>query len=148
MKLIIIRGASGTGKSTIAEYLRVEKDAVRVEADFYFGIGDTYEFDPKALGKAHGWCQKTTARFMLQKLPTIVVSNTSMTKWELNPYLQLAKQYDYDVEVYRTPGPWDADTLFARNVHGVPLATLQKQIKKYQPLDDETEWLVFFNLFL
>jgi hypothetical protein len=159
-KVIIIRGPSGSGKTTIARSIERKEDEAKYgkghtrimgatygprvvfhEADQFFTseFGDEYNFDPTKLSQAHRWCQLNVERTILIGCDAIV-SNTSMSKWELNPYLQLAEQYGCELEVWRTPGPWDAETLFARNIHGVPLATLEKQISKYQPLDDEQEW--------
>jgi len=145
-KLIIVRGPSGSGKTTLAMHLGAEYGEVTAgdimpvfEADTYFEGQNGYKFDASQLGSAHRWCQLNAERSMFHG-EDLIVSNTSMTNWELNPYLQLAEKYGYTVEIWRTPGPWDADVLFERNVHGVPLVTLQKQVRKYQPLDNEREW--------
>lgn len=142
--LIILRGPSGSGKSTIANYLRLEDFSDLLvawhEADHFFGMGDSYRFDAKKLGAAHSWCQEQVKKRMAKGYDRIIVSNTSMARWEMNPYLQLARDHAYNVVVLRTPGPWDVDILNARNVHGVPLKTLEKQIAKYQPYEDEREW--------
>lgn len=156
-KLIIIRGASGTGKSTIASHLQNLLDAPIHEADNFWlrswfgGQNDSgcseYKFDPKKLGQAHMWCQLNVEKQLHEGVKTVIVSNTSMALREMRPYLNLAEEYGYEIEVIRTPGPWDASVLFERNVHGVPLATLEKQISKYQPHETETEWtdLSVFN---
>jgi len=147
-KIIILRGPSGSGKSTIANFLANEYDDRRnsdgrimamMEADMFFDGQNGYTFDASKLGQAHRWCQLSTERAMLHG-DDLIVSNTGITNWEMDPYLRLAEQYGYAIDVWRTPGPWDADVLFGRNVHGVPLATLEKQIRKYQPHPDEVEW--------
>jgi len=140
-KLIIVRGPSGSGKSTIARHLGETHDEVMsvFEADMYFESYSGYNFDAGQLGNAHRWCQLNAERSMFRG-EDLIVANTSMTHWELNPYLQLAEKYGYTVEAWRTPGPWDPDVLFERNLHGVPLETLKKQINKYEPLDIEREW--------
>lgn len=146
-KLIILRGPSGSGKSTIASHLQDVHDAPYHEADHYFnrswflnGQMDEYLFDASKLGDAHAWCRMGVKKRMFEQVPVVIVSNTSMTTWEMKPYLELAAEYGYEIEIIRTPGPWDADVLNARNIHGVPLATLEKQIRKYQPHADEVEW--------
>lgn len=147
MKLIILRGPSGSGKSTIASHLKNVHSAPYHEADHYFnrswllnGQMDEYLFDASKLGDAHAWCRMRVKKHMFEQVPVVIVSNTSMTLWEMNPYLDLAQEYNYEVEVWRTPGPWDANVLFKRNVHNVPLNVLEKQINKYQPTKNEKEW--------
>jgi len=142
--LIILRGPSGSGKSTIATFLR-DKDFADLtvawfEADQYFQTDAGYKFNAARLGDAHGWCQRKVREAMEKGCDRVIVSNTSMARWELNPYLALGRELGYNITVIRTPGPWEAPTLHGRNVHGVPLETLEKQIAKYQPLDDEQEW--------
>lgn len=145
-KLVILRGPSGSGKSTIARFLALDyadrqggQCMQMLEADMFFEGQNGYAFDASKLGQAHNWCQLSAERAMVHN-DDLIVSNTGITNWEMKPYLKLAEQYGYHVEVWRTPGPWDAQVLFSRNIHGVPLATLEKQIRKYQPHPGEKEW--------
>lgn len=145
MKLIIIRGPSGSGKSTLARKLLGSEFSSApelrcFEADQFFYRNGTYEFDASKLGQAHTDCQSRLRAAMEKGEETLVVSNTSMSKWELNPYLQLAKELGYEVVVYRIPGPWDTKLFASRNAHGVTEEIVQKQINKYQPLENEIEY--------
>jgi predicted kinase len=135
-RLVLLRGPSGSGKSTIAKAVGGEI----FETDKFWERKGPYDFDPSKLGLAHSWNQTNVRTACNFDVELVVVANTSMTRWEMKPYLDMAEKYGYTVEVLRTPGPWDPEVLFERNVHGVPLATLRKQINKYQPHDDETEW--------
>jgi len=76
-----------------------------------------------------------------------IVANTNMSLREIEPYIELADQYNYETEIWRTPGPWDPEILFQRNVHNVPLEVLKRQIARYQPHAEEKEWsdLTIFN---
>lgn len=136
---MIIRGPSGSGKTTAARSIAGQQKTIRrhfvhLEADmFYTCLDGSYKFDPALLGKAHKWCQLNVEQAMIAGYETIVVSNTSMTLKELNPYLEMAEMYNYRKEIVHTPMPWDADILFERNVHNVPMEVLKKQIAKYQP---------------
>jgi hypothetical protein len=96
-----------------------------------------YNFDASKLGQAHGWCQRGVREAMEMEVTPLVVSNTSMTKWEVEPYLSLASEFGYEVIVYKIKGPWDAKLFAARNAHNVPLSVVQKQISKYQPIEGE-----------
>lgn len=146
-RLVIFRGPSGSGKSTAAskflvENFRSDADPAqrRFEADQFFMKDGKYNFDASKLGQAHGWCQRGVHEAMQNEVSPIIVSNTSMTKWEVNPYLQLAEEYGYEVVVYKIKGPWDAELYASRNAHNVPLHVVQKQISKYQPIEGEIEY--------
>lgn len=145
-KLIIIRGPSGSGKSTLArkllgsEYSSAPEPRC-FEADQFFMRNGMYEFEATKLGAAHGDCQRRLRAAMEQGEETLVVSNTSMTRWEVNPYLAMANEFGYEVTIYRIKGPWDAALFASRNAHGVTEEVVQKQINKYQPLEKEQEYV-------
>ena len=74
------------------------------EADKYFyNEGGEYIFDASKLGEAHKWCQNEVEIRMKdnqvnpQYYSEIVVSNTSTTEKELQPYIDLAEKYGYMV---------------------------------------------------
>jgi len=94
--LIILRGLPGSGKSTFANYL--VSDEFIFEADQYFyDENDNYNFDINKLHTAHKWCQLRVEHAMEGNINKIVLSNTSTTEKELEPYLELAKKYNYKV---------------------------------------------------
>jgi MoxR-like ATPase len=99
MKLCLLRGPSGTGKSTIARHL-IEKhnasDAIGLpgwyESDqFFTGLDGIYRFTISKLKVAHQWCQLETERAMLLQVPLVIVSNTFIAHWEMERYLNLPK---------------------------------------------------------
>jgi len=146
-KLIVIRGPSGSGKTTIAQdivgdFYNDARGFVYYEADHFFEGSQSYKFDAKRLSEAHAWCKAQVTRSMFHEVNIIVLSNTATMKWEVDPYLELAKEYGYDVRIARTPGPWDANVLAERNLHSVPLTTIRKQIDRYEPYEDEFEWII------
>lgn len=164
-KLIIVRGASGSGKSTVAKKVRIISnpdtwhkldpfpvlvgDIGKIFETDQFWINDRgkYNFSTALLPKAHQWNQLNVERAMFHEEKLIVVANTFIERWEVRLYLDLAYQYKYDVEMMRTPGPWDVDVLHKRNKHNVPLHVIQRQVDNYMPFTEETEWsdLTIFN---
>lgn len=94
-RLILIRGLPGSGKSTLAKSF--SPTHVHLEADMYFMNDKTgeYEFNASMLADAHRWCQKSCRTF-LQKGMSVVVSNTFPRKWEIEPYLAIAKEFDIE----------------------------------------------------
>lgn len=141
-QLIIFRGPSGSGKTTAAKAYVEMYGGCFFEADSYFELdrGD-YWFDATQLGKAHEWCQLRVRKCMEQDLGPAVVSNTSIKKWELKPYIDMAVVFRYEVVIYRMPGPWDALELSKRNVHGLSMEAVQRQINKYEPIEGEQEYV-------
>ena len=96
--LYLLRGVPGAGKSTLAKSL----GGVHFETDTYFMENGEYKFDPTKLKDAHRWCQDSVNTAMILNHTaglneTIVVSNTFTQEWEMEPYFELAKTYDYKV---------------------------------------------------
>lgn len=92
--LYIVRGIPGSGKSTFAKTLGGQ----HYEADMFFiNENGEYNFDFTKLKGAHQWCQGMVKGDMILEYPKIVVSNTSTQEWEMEPYFEMAKEYDYKV---------------------------------------------------
>lgn len=122
--LILIRGVPGSTKTTTAE----EKypDHVLCEADQFFtnNNGD-YSFDPKKIQDAHKWCQAKAKR-SLQAGKNVVVANTFIRIWEMEPYFLMAKRLGCKVTVIEAKGNF-------KNVHGVPEEKVQLMRERFEP---------------
>jgi predicted kinase len=124
--LYIIAGAPGSGKTTFAKKLMVEKNIkFNFEADTWmkdkFGI---YHFDPKNLNYCHRRCQTHTENVM-KTGQDVIVSNTSLTKKEAKPYIILAKKYNYNVEIHHMTGRF-------QNTHDVPDWKVEEMRNKHE----------------
>ena len=101
-KLYIVRGLPGSGKSTFALDL-VGSDFLVCEADKYFMVDGEYKFDGSKLKEAHESCRNLVETYMKDSLVNdqfyreIAVSNTFTQEWEMQAYIDLAKQYGYMV---------------------------------------------------
>jgi predicted kinase len=116
-KLIIIRGLPGSGKTTLAQTISL----VHYEADqFFMQANGVYEYDKEKIKDAHEWCQKKTEYAMRHLVSPIVVSNTFVKRWEMQPYLDLATSYGYEVFEITMSGP------LYPNVHGVPDEVIER----------------------
>jgi NEDD4-binding protein 2 len=130
--LIILRGLPGSGKSTFANYMFSNNI---FEADKYFYNEDgTYNFDATKLHAAHKWCQLQVEHAMEDNLESngqyfseIVVSNTSTTEKELEPYLKLAEKYDYKVVSLIVENRHGN-----KSVHNVPDETMEKMRNRFE----------------
>jgi predicted kinase len=151
VKVTILRGVSGSGKSTWAKAHDTTQTTV-VSADQYFMRywplhnpnanyaelvhGDDppevleYRFDPAKQGEAHAQCLRRFIDELLVssdhlRLQHLIVDNTNTTLVEIAPYIAVARAYGAEVRVleFRVL-PADAAR---RNVHGVPWEVIEKQ---------------------
>ncbi len=128
--LIIIRGLPGSGKSTLAEHLEASfnstnGEVARVfEADQFFQTLGGYKFDGTKLREAHLDCQART-RAWLKKGNIAIVSNTFTQRWEYDPYLDMAKQYNVPVQVIEVHGDF-------QNIHGVPPDKIESMRERWE----------------
>ena len=127
--LIILRGVSGSGKTTFAEYLvsmlNKSYECEIFSADNYFYKNGKYEFDASKLSEAHSQCKQNTKGAMKDAVSLVIVANTNTSEWEYKPYVDMANEYGYSVVslvVENLHG--------GKNVHGVPDEVLQKQKDK------------------
>jgi len=124
-KLVLIRGIPGSGKSTLAKIIVGENSNYdHYEADMYFIIDGKYNFIPSKIKNAHQWCQFETET-ALRCHRSVVVSNTFTKLWEMQPYFELAKRYDVEIEVIECKGNY-------QNIHGVPDTVIQKMKSRWE----------------
>ena len=132
--LYLVRGLSGSGKSTIARALAPIYNCC---ADDHFMINGEYRFRPEGLGEAHASCQKQTEVWMVSGVEIIAVHNTLTCSWEAMPYRDLAERYGYGLRVVDLYDSGKTDQeLSELNLHGVSLDILSAQRARYQSLKD------------
>lgn len=118
-KLILVRGVSGAGKSTIAAMF---KDAEAVAADDYWG--PDYDFDITKIHLAHHWCQMVV-RATLTQGTDVVVHNTTTTEKDIGIYQSIAKEYGAEFFSIIVENRHGNDS-----VHNVPQQVLDAQERK------------------
>ena len=141
MKVYIIRGAPGTGKTTEAGTIMDDnRDAVHCSADNYFyevaalnGTSYLEEFKPWLVGKAHQFCWGAFIHaLVVMNEETIIVDNTNTYKWEYENYVLLAKELGYEVEIIVTDMSESAEVYHERNTHDVPLEVIERMLREFE----------------
>jgi predicted kinase len=127
MRLTLIRGLPGAGKSTYAKHMcEDDPNLVHVEADQYFETPDGRNFwNAEWLSDAHRRCRRLTEAALLRG-HDVVVSNTFTRVWELEPYLALVA----DIPMA------DVLVLSIAGTHGstkaVPPETMERMMRRWE----------------
>lgn len=101
------------------------EQAKMVAADDFFMVDGEYVFSPSGLPNAHAWCLDET-RAALESGVCVVVHNTFTQRWEMQLYIELAKEMGVRLSVVSTfDGGCTDEELASRNSHGVPLDAIK-----------------------
>lgn len=129
-ELILIRGLPGSGKTTLAKEMALSSSIglKHIETDMFFEnhLGE-YKFEGKKLSQAHQWCQTETKKW-LRKGRSVVVSNTFVQLWEMQPYLNMAKAMGIRLTVLVCTEEYGS-------VHNIPIETINKMKENWQAAD-------------
>ncbi|KAM3955209.1 uncharacterized protein ACR2FA_010918, partial [Aphomia sociella] len=139
---IIMRGVPGSGKSNLARKI-VESLIGSAPNDFhthvfstddYFYVRGTYNFNKNYLSEAHTWNQNRVRAATDMALSPIIIDNTNIGDWEMEPYLKYSVINGYIIEIMEPNTPWakKASKCARKNVHNVPLSTIQRMLDNYQ----------------
>jgi len=133
--MYVLRGVSGSGKSTKALELAPKENIF--STDEYFMVGGKYFFDSGKLSKAHAWNRERVYGALKSGVSPVVVDNTNTQSWEAEPYVKMALAHGYKIEFVEPDTSWakNADELAKRNKHGVPKAAIVRMLQRYQPMD-------------
>tara|TARA_Y100001956_G_scaffold16659_1_gene16173 strand:+ start:6076 stop:6402 length:327 start_codon:yes stop_codon:yes gene_type:complete len=95
------------------------------EADMYFvDEQGRYCYEAEKIPQAHQWCQEMTKK-SLQNKESVVVSNTFIRRWEIVPYMKMAKRFGARFEVIECHEQYG-------NIHGVKPETVLQMKKRWQ----------------
>jgi tRNA uridine 5-carbamoylmethylation protein Kti12 len=151
MSVIILRGISGAGKTTLAKKLKDDYEAdVRsrfpdwgetswvVSSDSFFETPEgAYNFNREHLSEAHNACLRRFTNLVICKTNTtslIIVDNTNLSLMEMAPYAALASALGHSVEVITVLCA--PEVALQRNLHGVTPDITARQYSKLQAVDN------------
>lgn len=96
--LYIIRGCSGSGKSTFSKELAEVTGGIRYEADMYMYDEDGhYDWQAGKLKAAHRWVYEGIRGCMINAKGPLIIADTNVKIRDLQLYLDLAAEYNYRV---------------------------------------------------
>lgn len=127
--ITILVGPAGSGKSTLARKMIEEGKASEYwEADMWMvdDITGLYNFEPKKLAYCHNNCQRYT-EFSLQQRKSVIVSNTTLRRKDLNLYLDIAAKYNASVKIIKMLTRY-------KSIHNIPdekLACMESMFKSF-----------------
>jgi predicted kinase len=124
LEMILIRGLPGSGKSTLARNICKGYGWLHFEADQFFNGINGYQFDASRLQQAHAWCQEKV-RDALSAGLNVVVANTFTQQWELQPYIDIAKERGFLPQIVMCQNNFG-------NIHAVPDAAIAKMRARWQ----------------
>lgn len=131
--MYILRGISGSGKSTFANTFNNPIEHVVCSADNYFTDRNTgvYNFNPSKLPAAHAACFRDAVEAcQSDEIRIVIIDNTSTTVAEIAPYHALGVAYGFKVQIITITCP--PEICASRNTHGVPLATCQRMAARLE----------------
>ncbi|MGE0569277.1 MAG: AAA family ATPase [Bacteroidia bacterium] len=126
--LILLRGLPGAGKSELAVSLSEDGKYPFYSVDDYFtDESGKYNFKFNENHKAYAQCIENVENSMKKNLHKIIVHNTFTMDWEIEPYFELAKKYDYRVFVLTVENYHNS-----KNIHQISDEQIQKMATKYK----------------
>ena len=129
--IYLIRGLPGSGKTALASKLRSYYDMVAAD-DYFLDDDGVYQFDPKALPKAHAWCLDIATK-QTKGDRSAAVHNTFTQRWEMEPYIRLAEETGARLVVVSLfDGGLTDEALAERNSHGVPVEAIARMRERFE----------------
>lgn len=121
--VFILRGVSGSGKSSVAEELIKGRRGIICTADDYFDVDGEYKFDSRKLGDAHSYCQSKFVDALIDNaVDVVVVANTNTTERDFSFYQTNGKAHGADVFFLVIENRHDN-----KDIHNVPDESLKIQ---------------------
>ena len=125
--LILVRGLSGSGKTTVAELIVPKAEVCSADDFFVNSKTGAYEFDGSKLKDAHAYCQRKCRLRMAAGAPVVVVANTFTREWEMQAYMELAETFRYRLHTVVVENRHGS-----KNIHEVPDEVVEAQKDRFE----------------
>ena len=142
-KLIIMRGPSGSGKSSLVKELTQEASdnrktcTVHSTDDFHLELKDgifVYVFKPEKLRAFHQANLHHATTSMEMGLDYVIIDNTNTTWKEIEPYVLVGIGNGYEIVIKEPNTSWkfDAAECARKNTHGVPVEAVARMLQRWE----------------
>lgn len=138
MKVSIMRGVPGSGKSTFVQKLKDENTVVCSADDYVYVDG---VFQPSLLNEAHKKCFRKYVEALDDNTDHIIVDNTNLKAWETSPYIMIASLYR-NTEVTIHDILCNYEVAFTRQTHGVPRSQFDRMCRYWEDCDFPPFWKI------
>jgi predicted kinase len=133
VRIVILRGLPGSGKSAFAKLMFPNQ--LVVSADDYFMKDGVYRFDASRLGVAHARCLQNAEDLVFFGAELVVVDNCNAKLSHMKPYLDLAEESGSEVQVFRMRRLVDECVRF--NQHNVPTDVIRRKWCEFESYKGE-----------
>jgi len=144
VKMFILRGLPGSGKSTYAKAIKEklmkagvhENEVVICEADDFFMKKQPdgslkYEWDGNQVALAYAECQKKAEEGIVEG-KYVIIANVNPSASDLQIYLDMANRHNAEFKVFRLMNSF-------QNLHGVPPEKMEKYAARFYSYEGEIE---------
>lgn len=136
-KLILVRGAPGSGKTTFVNRLisrcptsiKMGRGIVHWENDMFFLQNGKYEWSKERLPDAIEWCKTNAIRFLMRGA-TVIVANTFIKQIHMMDLINFADSMGIPQVVFRMTGEH-------KDIHNVPKDIVEAMRNGIQDYDYE-----------
>lgn len=133
--LILMRGVSGSGKSTKAKKIQEKLGGVIFSTDDFFTDAEgNYKFNPRELNANHNKNFERTLEAMSEFVSPIIIDNTNLQAWEMKNYVEAANFYKYKIKIIDVDTPRDEIMKRQQSRVGktLPPEIIDRMLNKYQ----------------
>ncbi len=135
-EFILLRGASGSGKSFLAKQLAGDTGQQFAADDYFVDEQGNYNWSGEKVSAANYWNYERVKKAVDEGISPVILDNTNISRKDLRASKDIiayaeSKGYETRIEETKTSWAFDAEELVKRNSHGVGIKTIQRQIRRW-----------------